>query len=173
MQANNWKKNNNNNHTNPTMAQTVLVAGHANKDVVDGPLRPVVAVWYMALVPAEPQRTATFVIFLYICRQARKVIYPGRGSIPRPLLASLVLYQLSYPSRQFCLRFVPIHHSELTVPRTHAPGWNLPSNFFDILLHQTWSKSMTCVGPAKLAVCRQARKLIYPGQGSKPQPPAC
>jgi len=49
------------------MTQTVLVTGHADEDVVDGPLRPVVAVWYVALVPAEPQRTATFVMFYTSC----------------------------------------------------------------------------------------------------------
>ena len=50
-----------------------------------------------------------------------------------PLLASQVMYQRSYPGSQFCLRFVPIHHSDLTVLHTPSPS----SIFFDILLHQT------------------------------------
>ena len=30
-----------------------------------------------------------------------------------------------------------------------------------------------CVGPAEIAICRQARKVIYLGRGSNPRPPAC
>ena len=74
-----------------------------------------------------------------------------------PLLQSLVLYQLNYPGSHFCVRFVSVlHHSELTV--VHAPGWIWSSNILDILLHQSWSKSM-----ADLCRSRQYRHL-YTGQ---------
>jgi len=56
------------------MAKTVLVAGHADEDVVDGPLRPVVAVWYVALVPAEPQRAETFVMFYTSCTVTSNIL---------------------------------------------------------------------------------------------------
>ena len=39
----------------------------------------------------------------------------GGDQTPSPLLASQVLYQLSYSGRQFCLRFVPIYPSVLTI----------------------------------------------------------
>ena len=48
---------------------------------------------------------------------------PRAGTEPTtPLLESQVLYQLSYPGSLFCLRFVPVHHSELIVLHTPAPG---------------------------------------------------
>ena len=46
----------------------------------------------------------------------------GRIRTHDPLLAGQLLYQLSYPGVHFCLRFVPIHHIELKVLHTPAPG---------------------------------------------------
>ena len=44
----------------------------------------------------------------HTCNETRKVIYPGWGT-HNLLLAYQVLNQLSFPSRQLCLRLVPIH----------------------------------------------------------------
>ena len=51
-------------------------------------------------------------IYIYVERP-EKSFTQGGDRTHDPLLASQVLYQLSYPGVQFCLRFV--HHSELTV----------------------------------------------------------
>ena len=51
------------------------------------------------------------------CRQARKFIYPGRGSNALPPACKSGALPTELPERivTVCLRFVPIHHSELTI----------------------------------------------------------
>ena len=52
---------------------------------------------------------------LHVCRQATKIIYPGRGLNTRPPVCKSGALPTELPGWQFFLRLVPIHHSELTV----------------------------------------------------------
>ena len=72
-----------------------------------------------------------------------------------PLLASQVLYQLSYPGQKFYLRIILIYHSQLAVLHTHT-RLKFSSNLLFILLHRTEaSPCQTCGCPADIAICRQ------------------
>jgi len=87
-----------------------------------------------------------------------------------PQFARLVLYQLSYPGSQFCLRFVSIHHSELNVVHTRL------KLVLEILRNiAISSKSIpwqTCVDTAEIAICRQTR-IHLPMAVIETTTPAC
>ena len=61
------------------------------------------------------------------CRQAKEVIYSGWGSNPQPPACKSGDLQTEQSSGQFCRRFVPIHHSEITVLHN---SYNFYKSFF-------------------------------------------
>jgi len=103
-------------------------------------------------------------------RRSKKSFNEGEDRTHDPLLASLVLCQLSYPGSQFWSKLVSVHQSELNI--VHTPLTLVLDFLRNIATSTKAIQWQTCVDPAEIAMCRQTRSHL-PMAVNKTTTPAC